>query len=70
MTVARQYEVIAVVDHKIGRSVVERAAAAAGLRGSLVQVDAFARSGQPDRRCKAGDSGADDVDGSLHQMKA
>ena len=30
----------------------------------------LARIGEPDRCCKAGDPGADDVDGSLHQMNA
>ena len=68
--VARQHEVIAVVDDEVGRSIVERAAAPAGLRRRLVQVDAEAGIRQPDRRGKAGHAGADDMDVGFHQMNA
>ena len=55
---------------EVGRGIVERTTAAAGLRRGLVKVDAIAGIGQLDGGCQTGDAGADDVDGFLHQMKA
>lgn len=64
--IAREDQVIAVVDHHAERSVVIGPAAAAGERGCLVQHDASAASGKPHRRGKAGKSGADDMNRRSH----
>ena len=61
---------IAVVDGEVGRRVEIGPAAAAGLLGGLVDMDAVTGIGQPNGRREARNSSADDVDGLLHQMKA
>src|SRR6185312_6645288 len=70
MVVTRQQEMVAVVDGEAGRCVeIGTAAASRGLRG-LVHQHAIAGIGEPHGGGKAGDSGADDVNSLLHQMKA
>ena len=68
--IARQQQMIAVVDGEIGRGVEIGAAAAAGLLRRLVDVHLAAGIAQPHGRGKAGNSGADDVDGFWHQIRA
>ena len=70
VAVARQQQMIAVVDGEVGRGVEIGAAAAAGLLRRLVDMHLVIRVGQPDGGGEAGNSGADDVDGFLHQMNA
>ena len=70
MTVAGQQQMIAVVDREIGRGVEIGTAAAAGLLRRLVDVHLVTGIRQPHGRGKAGNAGADDVDGFLHQMIA
>jgi hypothetical protein len=64
--IAREDEVIAVVDRHTERSIVIGTAAAAGENGRLVQHDASAAGGKPHRRGKAGKSGADDMNRRGH----
>ena len=70
MTVARQQQMIAVVDGEIGRRVEIGTAASARLLRRLVHLHLVARIREPHGGGKARDSGADDVNGLLHQMKA
>ena len=70
VAVARQQQMVAVVDGEIGRSVEIGTAAAAGLLRRLVDMHLQAGIAQPHGRGKAGNPGADDVDGLGHQMKA
>ncbi len=70
MTVAREQQMIAVIDGEVGRCVEIGPATAASLLRGLVQMHLEIGIGQPNRRRKAGNSGADDVDGPLHQIKA
>jgi hypothetical protein len=70
VTVAREQEVIAVVDGEVGRGVKIRTAAAARLLRGLVEVHFKIRLRQPNGRREARNSSADDVDGVLHQIKA
>ena len=65
--IARQQEVIAVVDRHAERGIVIGAAAAAGERRGLVHDDAVAARGQLQRGGQSGKAGADDVDGSVHR---
>jgi hypothetical protein len=60
----------AVVDPHGGRGVVIGTAAAAGLIGRLMDDGRNAAGGQAHRGGQARKSGADDVDGARHQMKA
>ena len=62
--VARQDDVVAVVDLHVEHGVDVGAAAAAGLRARLVQHHALARLRQPRGGGKSGETGADDVDGA------
>ena len=70
VTIARQQQVIAVIDGQVGRGVEIGTATAAGLLGGLVDMDLETGIGQPDGRRQARNSGADDVCGLLHQIKA
>ena len=70
VTIARQQQMIAVVDGEVGRRVEIGPAAAAGLLRGLVDMHLEIRIRQPDGGRKARNSSADDVDGLLHQMKA
>jgi len=70
MTVAREQQVIAIVDGEIGRRVEIGPAAAAGLLRGLVDMHPIIRIRQPHGCGKARDSSADDVDGVLHQITA
>src|SRR6185312_7703960 len=70
MMVARQQEMVAVVDGEVGRRVeIGTATAARGLRG-FVKAHEPTGIGEPHGGGKAGDSGADNVNSLLHQMKA
>ena len=62
VTVARQQEMIAIVDREVGRRVEIGAAAATRLLRRFVDMHLEVRIGQPDRCRQARDSGADDVD--------
>ena len=68
--IARQQQVIAVVDHHAELRIVIGAAAPARLSRRLVHDDALAPLAQPNRGGEAGESGADDVDGARHQTNA
>ena len=70
MAVAGQQQMVAVVDGEIGRGVEIGAAAAAGLLRRLVDMHLATGVAQPHGGGKAGDSGADDVNGFWHQMRA
>ena len=70
VVVAGQQQMIAVVDREIGRAVEIGTAAPAGLLRGLVHANLIAGIGQPHGRRKAGNSGADDMNGLLHQMNA
>ncbi len=67
--IARQQEVIAVVDRHANRRVVIGAAAAAGERGRLVNDNLPAARREPYRRGQAGETGPDDVNCSAHQTR-
>ena len=68
--VARQQKMIAVVDRHADGEVVVGAAAPAGLRGGLIDMNMNAAPDQPDGSGKAGQPGADDVDGARHHTMA
>ena len=69
--IARQQQMIAVVDHHVERGIVIGAAAAAGLMGRLMHDDAVAALREPHGSGEAGEPGADDVDdGERHQITA
>ena len=68
MAVAGQQQMIAVVDGEIGGGVEIGPAAAAGRLRGLVDVHPVIGVGQPDGGGEAGNAGADDVGGFLHQM--
>ena len=70
MAVARQQQMVAVVDGEIGRGVEIGAAAAAGLLRRLVDMHVVIGVREPNGRREAGNAGADDVNGLLHQMIA
>jgi hypothetical protein len=70
MAVAREQEMIAIIDSQVGRRVEIRPAAAASPLRSLVDMHPIIRIRQPNGRRKARNSSADDVDSLLHQMKA
>ena len=70
MAIARQQQMIAVVDGEIGRAVEIGAAAATGLLGRLVHGNLPAAIGEPYSGREAGNSGADNVNCLLHQRKA
>ncbi|MGY4336233.1 hypothetical protein ACVWW3_001139 [Bradyrhizobium sp. LM2.9] len=70
MAVARQQQMIAIVDGEIGGAVEIRTAAAAGVVRRLVHGDLEAGIGEPHGSGKAGNSGADDMSCFLHQMRA
>ena len=57
---------VAVVDPAAQGLVLERAAAAAGLTRRLVHHDSTTATGELDRAGKAGEAGADHVDGAAH----
>ena len=69
MQIARQQQVIAVVDDHVGRAVVVLAAAATGLLCRLVNVDFKSFIREPNTRGQAGNPGADDMS-FCHQMNA
>ena len=68
--IAREQQVIAVVDHHVELRIVIGAAAPARLPGRLVHDDALAALGEANRGGKAGEPGADDMDRARHQMNA
>ncbi len=68
--VAREQQVIAVVDHHAELRIVIGAAAPAGLPGRLVHDHALGLRREANRGGEAGQSGADDVDGARHQTNA
>ncbi len=68
--VARQHQVIAVVDDKVSVRVVIRARTSASLLHRLVHDDALAAPAQADRGGKAGEPGADDMNRARHQKIA
>jgi predicted transcriptional regulator len=68
--VAREQQMIAVVDGEIGRRIEIGAATAARLLRRLVDLNLVTCIRKPHGGGKAGDSGANDVNGFLHQMKA
>ena len=70
VAVAREQELVAVIDSQVGRRVEIRPAAAAGLLRSLVDMHLEIRIRQPNGRREARNSSADDVDRLLHQMNA
>src|SRR5438270_325911 len=59
--IARQHEVIAIVDHEPDSGIEVRAAAPAGLARLLVHDDVMAPLGEAHRRRQAGNTGADHV---------
>jgi hypothetical protein len=61
---------IAVIDGQVGRRVEIRPATAASLLRGLVDMHLEILIRQPNGCREARNSGADDVDGLLHQMKA
>ena len=61
---------VAVIDREVGRAIEVGAAAPAGLLRRFVDMHAVIGIGEPDGRRKAGDAGADDMNGFLHQMNA
>ena len=67
--IARQQEVIAVVDCHADRRVVIGTAAAAGKSGRLVHEDVPALRREPHRRGQAGETGADDMNRSAHHTR-
>ena len=68
--IARQHQMIAVVDRHADGAVEIRPAAAARIGGGLVHDDLGLRRRQLDRRCKAREACADNVDCARHQMIA
>ena len=70
VAVARQQQMVAVIDREIGRGIEIGAAAAAGLLRRLVDMHAVIGIGEPDGRREAGNAGADNMYGFLHQMNA
>ena len=68
--IARQQQVIAVVDHHVERRIVIGAAAPAGLAGRLVDDDRLPGFAQPNGRGETGETGADDVECARHQTTA
>ena len=68
--IAREQQVIAVVDHHVELRIVIRAAAPARLARRLVHDHALAGGREPDRGGKAGEPGTDDMDRARHQMIA
>ena len=70
MAVAREQQMIAVVDGEVGRGVEIGPAAATGLLRGLVDMHLVIRIGEPHGGRQARNSSADDVNGVLHQMKA
>ena len=70
MAVARQQQVIAIVDGEIGCGIEIGAAAPAGLCVASWTCTLQFGIGEPDGGRQARNSGANDVDGLLHQMKA
>ena len=68
--IAREQQVIAVVDHHAELRIVIGAAAPARLPGRLMHDDALAPLGEANRGGEAGKSGTDDVDGARHQTNA
>ena len=68
--IAREQQVIAVVDHHAELRIVIGAAAPARLPRRLMHDDALAPFAQANRGGKAGESGAYDVDGTRHQTNA
>ena len=70
VAVARQQKVVAIVDGQVGRRIEIRTAAAACLLRGLVDMHAPIRVRQSHGCRKAGNSGANDMNAVLHQMKA
>jgi hypothetical protein len=70
VAVAREQQVIAVVDGQVGGGVEIGPAAAAGLLRGLVDMHRKIRVRQPNGGREARNSSADDVNGVWHQMKA
>lgn len=70
MAVARQQQVIAIVDGEVGRGIEIGPAAAAGLLRSLVHAHLEARVGKPHRGREARNPSADNVNVLLHHRKA
>ena len=68
--VAREQQVIAVVDHHAELRIVIRAATSARLARRLVHDDTLAPFAQANRGGEAGKPGTDDVDGARHQTNA
>jgi S-adenosylmethionine synthetase len=68
--VARQQQVVAVVDRHADGEVVIGAAAPAGLAGRLINVDAYAALDQLHGSGKAGKPSADDMDRARHHTMA
>ena len=69
-TIAREQQVIAVVDHHVEYRVMIGSTAASGSAGGLVHNDPCPKGRKPHRGGEPGESRADDVDGARHQMKA
>ncbi len=68
--IARQQQVVAVVDLHVERRIVIGPAASAGLAGSLVDDDRLPGFAQPNGRRQPGETGADDMDCARHQTTA
>jgi hypothetical protein len=68
--VARQQEMVAVVDGEVGRRIEIGPATAAGLLRGLVDMHLEIRIGQPNGGREARNSSADDVNGVWHQINA
>ena len=67
--VARQDEMIAVVDRHVEQAIVIGAAPAAGLPGRFGEDDAFATARHGDRRRQAGQAAADDMNGHPNTLQ-
>jgi hypothetical protein len=70
MTIAREQEMVAVIDGQVGGRVEIGTAAAAGLLGSLVNLHVEAGIDQPNGGREARDSSADDMNNVWHQTNA
>lgn len=69
MKIARQQQMVAVVDDHVRRAIIIRTAAATGLLGRFVDMNLESFIREPNTRGQAGDPGADDMS-FCHQMNA
>ena len=68
--IARQHQMVAVIDRHANGAIEKRTAASAGIGGRLVHDDLRRRPRQLHRRCKSGKTCTDNVNGAGHQMIA